>query len=56
MTGDHADEAERLLASHPEPVVTVGIIGKVGFAIIRRLAKERLGLGVKFTIGVPFIQ
>ncbi|MCE4606763.1 MAG: PIN domain-containing protein [Desulfurococcales archaeon] len=42
--GDRADEAERLLASHPDIAVTVGIIDEVEFVIIRRLAKERLGI------------
>ena len=42
--GDRADEAERLLASHSDLAVTVGIIDEVGFVIIRRLVKERLGI------------
>ncbi|MEB3755567.1 MAG: PIN domain-containing protein [Desulfurococcales archaeon] len=42
--GDRADEAERLLASYPDIAVTVGIIDEVEFLIIRRLAKERLGI------------
>ena len=42
--GERADEAERLLALHPDPVVTVGIIDEVEFVIIRRLARERLGI------------
>jgi len=42
--GDRTDEAERLLALHPDIAVTVGIIDEVEFVIIRRLAKERLGI------------
>ena len=42
--GDRADEAERLLASHPDLAVTVGVIDEVEFVIIRRLAKKRLGI------------
>lgn len=42
--GDRADEAERLLASYPNIAVTVGIVDEVEFVIIRRLAKERLGI------------
>ncbi len=42
--GDRADEAEKLLASHPDLAVTVGIIDEVEFVIIRRLARKRLGL------------
>ena len=42
--GERADEAERLLASYPDLAVTVGIIDEVEFVIIRRLAKERLGI------------
>lgn len=44
LEGDRADEAERLLASHLDLAVTVGIIDEVEFVIIRRLAKERLGI------------
>ncbi len=44
LKGDRADEAERLLASHSDLAVTVGIIDEVEFVIIRRLAKERLGI------------
>ncbi len=44
FNGERADEAERLLASHPDLAVTVGIIDEVEFVIIRRLAKERLGI------------
>ena len=44
LDGDRADEAERLLASHLDLAVTVGIIDEVEFVIIRRLAKERLGI------------
>ena len=42
--GDRADEAEKLLASHPDLAVTVGIIDEVEFVIIRRLARKRLGI------------
>ena len=42
--GDRADEAEKLLASHPDLAVTVGIIDEVEFVIIRQLAKKRLGI------------
>ncbi len=42
--GDRADEAEKLLASHPDLAVTVGIIDEVEFVIIRCLARKRLGL------------
>ncbi len=42
--GERADEAERLLASYPDLAVTVGIIDEVEFVIVRRLAKERLGI------------
>ncbi len=42
--GDRADEAEKLLASHPDLAVTVGIIDEVEFVIIRCLARRRLGL------------
>ncbi len=42
--GECADEAERLLASYPDPTVTAGIIDEVEFVIIRRLAKRRLGI------------
>jgi len=42
--GERAEEAERLLASNPDLTVTVGIIDEVEFVIIRRLAKERLGI------------
>ena len=44
LDGERADEAERLLASHPNLPVTIGIINEVEFVIIRRLAKERLGI------------
>ena len=44
LGGDRADEAERLLASHLDLAVTIGIIDEVEFVIIRRLAKERLGI------------
>ena len=42
--GERAGEAERLLALYPDLAVTVGIINEVEFVIIRRLAKERLGI------------
>lgn len=39
--GERADEAEELLALHPDLAVTIGIIDEVEFVIIRRLAKEK---------------
>ena len=42
--GNLADEAEKLLASHPDLAVTVGVVDEVEFVIIRRLAKERLAI------------
>ncbi len=42
--GDRADEAEKLLASHPDLAVTVGIIDEIEFVIMRRLARKRLGI------------
>ncbi|OWJ55787.1 hypothetical protein Pdsh_01395 [Pyrodictium delaneyi] len=44
LEGERADEAELLLASHPDLAVTVGIINEVEFVIIRRLARVRLGI------------
>ena len=44
LEGELADEAERLLASHSDLAVTVGIVDEVEFVIIRRLAKTRLGI------------
>ena len=44
LDGDRASEAEKLLASHTDLAVTAGIIDEVEFVIIRRLAKERLGI------------
>ncbi len=44
LEGELADEAERLLASHSDLTVTVGIVDEVEFVIIRRLAKTRLGI------------
>jgi predicted nucleic acid-binding protein len=44
LEGDLANEAERLLALYSDLAVTVGIINEVEFVIIRRLAKEKLGI------------
>jgi len=44
LNGDRAAEAEKLLASHPDLAVTIGIIDEVEFVIIRRLAKSKLGI------------
>jgi len=44
LDGDRAAEAEKLLASHPDLAVTIGIIDEVEFVIIRRLAKSKLGI------------
>jgi len=44
LDGDRAAEAERLLVSHTDLAVTVGIINEVEFVIIRLLAKRRLGI------------
>ena len=44
LDGDRTAEAEKLLASYPDLAVTIGIIDEVEFAIIRRLAKRRLGI------------
>ena len=44
LDGERASEAEELLASNPDLATTVGIVNEVKFVIIRRLAKERLGI------------
>ena len=44
LDGERASEAEELLASNPDLATTVGIVNEVEFVIIRRLAKERLGI------------
>ncbi len=44
LDGDRADEAEKLLATHIDLAVTLGIIDEVAFVIIRRSAKKRLGI------------
>jgi len=44
LDGERADEAEILLASYPDLAVTIGVVNEVEFVIIRRLAKNKLGI------------